>query len=915
VNGGATWEEAGPRPMQRWFFRNESWSSRIRTCCGEHSPRTLSFEESLAMQQAERDDSPRLSASLPAGQQPRDEFEVALAQQLRELQESVAAQHVREVSTMRSQIAQLESALKAAGAFCSSCSGCSSTNGSSHAIEASASGVNDSGGETKDNFANTVHKRCFSSAAEAWESSRALAVQAAAVAAAAAAAENEEAVATDGNPTRLPEACIPESEMRCRTRPPRLSKLSLASKFSELEGSSTSEEDFPGRMSAISRSSASRESKSHRVSAARRRAHMLGPNMTQEMEVRRCYSDLNLELYPIFNNNEEQDNVRTVKTSDKGREAIPLADSASQRVGDELRDETGLQGLLGHLVSHPLRTRRIVYDITAMLIIGLDMLVLPMDIVELLDQTKGLRIMSLCVSCWWTFDLMCGFFRGFQRHGVVELRIRYTALEYVRSWFCLDLLLVSIDWCAEFLFGQEEDEERGLNVLRQFKGGSRMVRACRMLKFLRFARMPKLYAELQAMLSSDFAQTTFRICTWIVGILMLNHIIACVWFGVGSLCLDEPCWTEEAKVKYEHGGEWGAPDNSYFYLTALHWATTQFTPASMEVVPKNWKERLCAICTLFMSLVLFSSFLSSITNDVATLRRKNSECSKNKRNLERFLCQNRISLELSSSIQSVVFTQYDHMRNSWRLHEGDVALLQLLPRSLKEQMRVEIYYPIVIRHPLISAMAAHEERALLRVCTQALNQESMNVGQELFTYGKEADKVHFVTVGLLSYQEGPAASALNEVSVPPGTWLCDQVLWMPWVHRGKATVEKPSELTQLDGQAFRNIVLQRPTFRDLCCNFATSYVKAMRDDVCGQCCSDLGASITVLNAIVEGVEADRSSVATASSQAWSNKCGQTQTMVCQPPTPNGSSGRFSAGAFASTPPPTVKSLMRTNVSL
>jgi len=341
-------------------------------------------------------------------------------------------------------------------------------------------------------------------------------------------------------------------------------------------------------------------------------------------------------------------------------------------------------------------------------------------------------------------------------------------------------------------------------------------------------------------LKSDLGQTALSIFGWIVGILALNHITACIWYLLGASAVDSS-WVKRAIASYEqHSGQ--GPNAGYLYATALHWATTQFTPASMEVVPQNTAERIFAILTLFGSLILFPSLLSSITNTVASFRKKNVDYIEARSNLVRFLEENRVSLDLSSKIQSVVFTQYDHIRSAERMHEPEVMLLGLLPRSLKEQMHTEIYQPIVCQHPFMDAIGSMHEFVLHQICHLAMSMQSLSTGQDLFTYGKEAEEVYFVTAGQLLYFEGIEVRRHTRIEVAEGSWVCDQALWVNWVHRGLMTAGMPCELALLNAAIFRQIVHQRPMINDLCCKFASQLLEMVRNGSHGQRISDIGFS-------------------------------------------------------------------------
>lgn len=367
-----------------------------------------------------------------------------------------------------------------------------------------------------------------------------------------------------------------------------------------------------------------------------------------------------------------------------------------------------------------------------------------------------------------------------------------------------------------------------------------------MLKFLRFYRVPKVYLSTKNVLRSYAAQTMLKVFAWLVGVVMLNHVIACFWYLLGMAPIDSPSWILATRELYMQQAQGQEPGKWYLYFTALHWATTQFTPASMEVTPKNLWERVYNLCTIFISLVLFPTFLTSITNSVTSLGQQKADHSMAKRKLTRYLQDNRISLKLSSRIQSVAFAQYDNMRNAERIHEPDVQLLKLLPRTLKEQMHAEVYQPVIIRHPFLEGLACWHDRILIKICHNAMSQESLKAGDELFAHGKEAEKVHFLLRGSLLYFEGSSPSPQNREDVHEGSWVSDQVLWIQWVHRGLMTAVQPCELANLDGGSFRKLVAKYPRIRSLCCRFAKRYLEAVKDDEFEGCCNDLGCSVEAL---------------------------------------------------------------------
>lgn len=56
------------------------------------------------------------------------------------------------------------------------------------------------------------------------------------------------------------------------------------------------------------------------------------------------------------------------------------------------------------------------------------------------------------------------------------------------------------------------------------------------------------------------------------------------------------------------------------YICAMHWSLTQFMPATNNIGPDNFWERIFAIMTVLVAVCLFSSLVGSITAAVGSFR-------------------------------------------------------------------------------------------------------------------------------------------------------------------------------------------------------------------------------------------------------------------------------------------------------
>merc|ERR1719174_708688 len=92
----------------------------------------------------------------------------------------------------------------------------------------------------------------------------------------------------------------------------------------------------------------------------------------------------------------------------------------------------------------------------------------------------------------------------------------------------------------------------------------------------------------------------------------------------------------------------------YKYLLSLHWAITQFTPGSMHVQPHNIPERIFAIWCLVFGLVVFSSFLASVTQARMQLSKLMSKFERDLWLLRKYCRQNNVSRSLTLRMRRYV---------------------------------------------------------------------------------------------------------------------------------------------------------------------------------------------------------------------------------------------------------------------
>merc|ERR1719356_53528 len=140
----------------------------------------------------------------------------------------------------------------------------------------------------------------------------------------------------------------------------------------------------------------------------------------------------------------------------------------------------------------------------------------------------------------------------------------------------------------------------------------RALRLIRMVRLLRLLKLRKIFDTINDMIDSEYASVIANLVKMILMLLVINHLICCMWYTVSVNQSGENTWIKVHNYEQAH---W-----MYKYATAFHWSITQFTPASMDVQPQNLAERIFAITVVIYALVCFSYVVGSITGSLTMIR-------------------------------------------------------------------------------------------------------------------------------------------------------------------------------------------------------------------------------------------------------------------------------------------------------
>jgi len=402
-------------------------------------------------------------------------------------------------------------------------------------------------------------------------------------------------------------------------------------------------------------------------------------------------------------------------------------------------------------------------------------------------------------------------------------------LAYIRSWFSLDIALIVLNWTSVMLGRRSFTSSPGFpDDHFSMEPTVIAIRAMRFLLLLRFMKVAKAFLERMHMIGSDYILALLNLCKLIVILIVFGHYVACGWFAL----------TIDMETGSRAQGTWlDAQDADritavgYAYFTSLHWALTQFTPASMEVVPRNRTERIYNVFVILIAMVVFSSFVSSITSTMTHIASINATRRKQEALFRRFFHQYKIPSPLANSAWSVL--RRSRVLSDGRLKMADVDLLKMLPGHMIDDIKIAAYTPLLSEHSLFEHLCSkvgadpHLKRDL--IC-EALTEKTVIMKDILFSSESPVPAMIFVVKGKLFYYD---YLHQKEEVIHEGGWACEAALWADKAMLNGPLVAEAGrcEVLLIDAKIFRSVAQQSKSFPKMV-KYAQLFIRSFNKECC-----------------------------------------------------------------------------------
>ncbi|CAK9027483.1 unnamed protein product [Durusdinium trenchii] len=406
---------------------------------------------------------------------------------------------------------------------------------------------------------------------------------------------------------------------------------------------------------------------------------------------------------------------------------------------------------------------------------------------------------------YWTMDVVLSFFTGYLQKGNLILNHGDIARHYLKSWFLPDFLVTTIDIVLTFS-GAETD-----------RASTRILRLLRLFRVVRLGKLTRFVAFVRDKFESETAYTQFSLMLLIAGMMLLEHVVACGWLGIGSLTSEPETWTTRYRAE--------AAAFTVKYTHSLRWAFSQLGIGGTNIEAVNEPEGLYSVVVALVSLITFSTIISSMTSLVSTLQSKRMEQTQQFGLLRRFLRLNKIPEGLGSRVTR--FLHYTYQERA--LNSGDPYILDYLSKSLQAELLLARYRQQLSKmaylRPLLrnGFLSLQESKTLQTLASQAVSMHDVAEDDVIFCSGHAASYSYFVAHGSMLYLQNNSP----ERQAPNDSWIAEMCLWSTWTHVGDLMCHSFCKVLAIHVTEFCNIISGETSMQVRAHHYATAYVEKL----------------------------------------------------------------------------------------
>merc|ERR1712007_337666 len=205
---------------------------------------------------------------------------------------------------------------------------------------------------------------------------------------------------------------------------------------------------------------------------------------------------------------------------------------------------------MGHVgskwtVIFPNSTPRILWEISGLVFICYDLLVISFTQAFSPPSSDFSIAMDWTTLCFWTGDMLQGFFLGYFEDSIYVEDQLLVLRHYFKTWFLVDCIVVLPDWITKLIDGD------GAGVWGEVGKLLKAARVIRVLRLLRLAKLQRILNMAFDRIQSEYTFVILNLLKMLMCVLIMNHLIACAWYGLARAFEDEINWVSVGQLTDE----------------------------------------------------------------------------------------------------------------------------------------------------------------------------------------------------------------------------------------------------------------------------------------------------------------------------------------------------------------------------
>ncbi|CAE7786058.1 Hcn2 [Symbiodinium necroappetens] len=466
---------------------------------------------------------------------------------------------------------------------------------------------------------------------------------------------------------------------------------------------------------------------------------------------------------------------------------------------------------------HPAGVLRTTWNILVAMCLIHDLVVIPLYVFDIPDSSV-LIALEWFTQLFWNIDIAMTVRTGYYYKGLLIMDPRKVLRNYVKTWLILDVTLVSLDWAFVILSlsGVQVDSVAQLSRTIRFL---RFLRLVRILRWVKLRRMAEVFQEL---IQSQAASMYWSLLFGIARLIILNHLIACCWFGISRLEGASDNWVTHARLQED------TTSPPHMYAASMNWAFAQLGVGVSDISPRTTLETYFCILIAFRSLITCTTLISRMTSLMTALIKVKEDEEREFRLLRSYLVFNEIPHRLGQKVTRFLQHQFS-LKQQAKTADLHVPLLELLSHQLQGELQFARHRASLAKLEFLDHLMDHLDRQILRIlhelCTVALDSLPVASKDMVFLGGSQARKTYLVLAGTFTYHHDDGAEKVDAESCG---WVAEMCLWTPWVYLGDLVSHDVSRIVAMDASLFGQILSQSPSTHDHAKDYAKNFLSMMR---------------------------------------------------------------------------------------